>query len=57
MSDGGWDIIGVSQDGVVTWLVLVAPVRGAERAAGNVWLQSALVPRTAVAISKAVTGA
>ncbi len=57
ISDRVGNILAVSQHGVSTRYVQVAPGPGAETAAGNVGLQSALVPRTAVAISKAVTGA
>ena len=57
ISDRVGNILAVSQHGVSTRYVQVAPGPGAETASGNVGLQSALVPRTAVAISKAVTGA
>ena len=57
ISDRVGNILAVSQHGVSTRYVQVAPGPGAETAGGNVGLQSALVPRTAVAISKAVTGA
>ena len=57
ISDRVGNILAVSQHGVSTRYVQVAPGPGAETASGNVGLQSALVPRTTVAISKAVTGA
>jgi uncharacterized protein GlcG (DUF336 family) len=57
ISDRVGNILAVSEHGVSTRYVQIAPGPGADTATGNVGLQSALVPRTAVAISKAVTGA
>ncbi len=57
ISDRVGNILAMSEHGVSTRYVQIAPGPGADTAAGNVGLQSALVPRTAVAISKAVTGA
>ena len=57
ISDRVGNILAVFEHGVSTRFVQIAPGPGAGTAAGNVGLQSALVPRTAVAISKAVTGA